>query len=393
MSAGNPAELRVCVPTSRRFVKSAFKGAAYEAQDVLASSTGADLVELEPAPGYELRERWLRRLVWKDVTGRLVRMNPGLRPVRLMSDYDVLAFYCMEFKDLLHINAITNWRKRCATAICVLDEIWISDVAESKHFLEALRPFDHVFIGMDATVDVLSEALGRPCHFFPPAADALRFSPLTRPVQRVLDIYSLGRRRDSVHRHLLEYASREGKFYVYDTLGGGDSLAKDHRVHRNGIAEMAKRSHCFMVAAAKADMPEETHGQIEIPNRYYEGAMTGAILVGDRLDCRTFHRFFNWADSVVEVRPDGSDAVAVVSALLADPDRMHTIGSQNALEALRRHDWVYRWLDAFRIVGVAPTPGMLARSRELNALANAATPRTTAPDPARAGGTPHAAQR
>jgi hypothetical protein len=39
---------------------------------------------------------------------------------------------------------------------------------------------------------------------------------------------------------------------------------------------------------------------------------------------------------------------------------------------LRRHDWVHRWLEVFRIAGLAPTPGMNARVQRLNGLADLA---------------------
>jgi hypothetical protein len=362
--------LRVCLPTSRRFVRRAFQGAGFEAQDVLAQTAGAELIELEPGPVYRQREALLRKFVWHDFSDSLVFWNPGLRPVQLAQHYDLLVAYCMEFKDLLHINAITNWRQRCSTAVCVLDEIWTADIVKFRHFLAAFQRFDHIVIGCEATVQPLSEALGRPCHFVPPAADALRFSPYPDPPERVIDVYSLGRRREAVHQELLKLASSQNKRYVHDTVDGGGSFVVDHRKHRAAIADLARSSHCFMVAPAKIDMPEETHGQIEVPNRYYEGAMAGAVLVGERVNCDSFRRLFAWPDAVVEVRPDGTDTFEVVSELLNQPDRLLTIGRRNAVEALRRHDWLYRWNEILHIAGLEPTSGMHARARRLSDLAD-----------------------
>ena len=36
-----------------------------------------------------------------------------------------------------------------------------------------------------------------------------------------------------------------------------------------------------------------------------------------------------------------------------------------------RHDWIYRWLDIFKIAGVEPSPGMTARVARLRELAHA----------------------
>jgi hypothetical protein len=48
------------------------------------------------------------------------------------------------------------------------------------------------------------------------------------------------------------------------------------------------------------------------------------------------------------------------------------MSQRNALEALRRHDWVHRWLQIFQIAGIEPAPGMIARVERLEDLAGAA---------------------
>jgi hypothetical protein len=57
---------------------------------------------------------------------------------------------------------------------------------------------------------------------------------------------------------------------------------------------------------------------------------------------------------------------------LRQPDALRKLGGRNAEQALRRHDWVHRWLEVFRIAGLAPTPGMNARVQRLQALADLA---------------------
>jgi spore maturation protein CgeB len=360
------------MPTWRGFARWAFQGAGYEAQDVLVDVADAELVHLEPARGFSLKEPWMRRLVWRDISNTVVFMNPGLRPVSLSEDYDLFIVYCQHNKDLLYINAINGWSERCRTSVCVMDEMWAADVPASRRYLRALERFDHVIVGFAGSVQAVSEAIGRRCHFVPPAVDAIRFSPYPGPPPRVVDIYSIGRRHEPVHRELTKLATQQRHFYLYDTLEGGTSLVKNYRQHRELFANIAKRSHGFMVAAAKVDQPGETRGQIEVPNRYYEGAAAGAVLIGQRPDCGYFDRLFDWPEAVLEVKPDGSDTAAVVTDLLNDPERRSRIASRNAEQALRRHDWVYRWQDIFRIAGFAPTPGMVARQQRLWDLAERA---------------------
>jgi hypothetical protein len=81
---------------------------------------------------------------------------------------------------------------------------------------------------------------------------------------------------------------------------------------------------------------------------------------------------FDWPDAVVEIAPDGSNTVDVLSALSADPDRLREISRRNAVQSLLRHDWVYRWKRIFEIAGVTPTQGMQSRERQLKRLAELA---------------------
>ena len=106
---------RICVPTLRGFDRLAFRGNTSEAEDVLAAVDEVDLIELEPVRGYQRRESWLRRLVWKDPSGLSASLNPGFHKIRLDQDYDLLILYCQHPKDLLCMNAIENWKTACAT--------------------------------------------------------------------------------------------------------------------------------------------------------------------------------------------------------------------------------------------------------------------------------------
>jgi hypothetical protein len=40
------------------------------------------------------------------------------------------------------------------------------------------------------------------------------------------------------------------------------------------------------------------------------------------------------------------------------------------LEALLRHDWVYRWNEMLRVAGIEPSPRMAARERHLKDMAD-----------------------
>src|SRR4029077_14583918 len=152
----------------------------------------------------------------------------------------------------------------CKTSVCWISEMWAARIPLCKYWIHSLRRFDHVFVSARGSVAALSEAIGRPCQWLPDAVDTLRFTPYPTPLERVIDVYNIGRRREEIHRALLEAAGRRDIFYVYDTLIGSMSEVLNYREHRDFFSNMAKRSRFFVVAPAKAGMLEETEGQVEV---------------------------------------------------------------------------------------------------------------------------------
>jgi hypothetical protein len=361
---------RICMQTARKFKKKAFHCGHYEAQDVLQEIDAVDLICLEPASGYEFKEQWLRRFLYRDISKKLIFANPGLQPVRLKREYDLFIATCQTHHDLLNINAIEGWKDHCKTSVLWIDEMWAALLPRYKYWLHALRQFDHIFVGAKGTVGLLSELINRPCHWLSGAADTLRFSPYPNPPARVVDVYSMGRRWEGIHQALLGAAKDREIFYVYDTFQGSLTDVYDHRQHRNYFANMAKRSHYFMVAPGKIDASDETRGQQEVGYRYYEGAAAGVVMIGQAPDCDAFSEMFPWQDAVIKIQPDGSDIMQVLRQI--EPEQAAAIAQKNAVEALLRHDWVYRWKEIFRIAGVESSPEMEAREKQLKGLANLA---------------------
>jgi hypothetical protein len=158
-------------------------------------------------------------------------------------------------------------------------------------------------------------------------------------------------------------------FYLHDTLQTGESQTSDFRQHRDLLANLAKRSRYFLVAPGKVNVPEETQGQIEVPFRYFEGSAAGAVMIGQSANCEAFRQMFNWTDSVIEIKPDGSDVIDILESLAKQPERLSKISRRNAAEALLRHDWIYRWKKILAIAGLEPTPAARAREHRLRELA------------------------
>jgi len=362
------------MPTMSAFARSAFRARSYEGEDVLAECDDVDLIQLKPSRSFPLKSRLVGGIVYRDLSRRAVNLNPGLEPVRLSRDYDLFVLLCSAWwPDLWYANAVQGWQDRCRTSVCWIDELWARDVREWRRWLPILNKFDHVIVGINGTAEPLRDALGRSCHEMQGGVDTMRFTPYPNCPRRVVDLYSIGRAVQPIHQRLLEWTDQQGLFYLYDSIAKiavADTLG--HVQHRSLYANVVKRSRLFTVAPAKMDSPGETQGQVALGARYFEGAAAGAVLIGQVPECEAFHRHFDWQDAVVEIRPDGSDAVEVISKLLAEPERLLAMSSRNAAESLRRHDWVYRWLEVLRMAGLTPRPAMAAREKRLGELAEEA---------------------
>jgi hypothetical protein len=363
---------RICMVTFDRFLRQAFRAGFSEGQDVLVDCDDVDLIYLQPTAGFETKETWHRRLLSKDVTGTLARVNPGLRSVRLKKEYDLFIFFCPVWLDAMFVNAVQDWRDHCKTSVCWINELWAGRILEQKYWLPFLDRFDHVFLGLSGSAELVKQITGRSCYYLPAAVDALRFSPYPTPPPRSVDIYSLGRKSADAHRALLKLASDRRLFYIHDTLQHGDNKAPDFREHRELYAAIAKRSKFFLVAPAKVDLSTHTHGQIEVAARYFEGAAAGAIMIGQAPDCDSYRQMFPWPNSVVELEADGSNVDELLSGLLAEPVTMGEISRRNAAGALLQHDWVYRWERILSAAGLEPTARMNSRKQRLRELSEIA---------------------
>lgn len=358
------------MPSGRLFKKKAFLSGHYEGQDVLQEVDDVDVVCLEPRPGYEFKERWQRRLIFHDISRRLIFQNPGLKKVRLTQEYDLFLAVCQYINDFLNVNAIEGWKDQCKVSVCWIDELWAADIPQCENWIHFLRKFDHVFVGCQDTVGTLSKAIDKPCHWLAGAVDALRFSPYPKAPSRVVDVYSIGRKCEGIHRELSKAAEKGSIFYLYDTFEGSLSDVYDHRQHRDLFSNVAKRSKYFMVAPGKVNLPDETRGQEEIGRRYYEGAAAGTVMIGQAPNGDSFRKMFPWPDAVIKIQPDGSDVMDIIAKLETVPEQVLALSQRNATEALLRHDWVYRWKEILQVAGLDPLPAMAARERRLRELAD-----------------------
>jgi Glycosyl transferases group 1 len=342
--------------------KALFRCPHFEFEDLICEMDSADLLapKLDPSSA---RSSFATRLAYHAP----VILNPGLRTIPAKQKYDMLFTVCGYPQDLIMFNAIGNLRDVCKTSVCLLDELWINELAKNRHFLRILAKFDLVLLSYSQTVKPLSEMIERRCLYLPPGVDTISFCPDPDPPERVIDVYSIGRRSERTHQRLLQMARESGLFYLHDSIGGSQAI--NSKEHRALFANVAKRSRYFIVNPGKIDEPNLTGRQMEAGNRYFEGAASGTIMVGERPDTEVFKELFDWPDAVAHLPYDSDKIDAIIRDLDADPGRQDSIRRTGVVQALMRHDWVYRWETILKAVGLEPMQGALERKGRLARLA------------------------
>ena len=361
---------RVCIVSLRGINKHAAWCSNYEFEDVIAGVDDVDLYTLEPGTAYAPRHWLARRMVWKPGLRRLsTSVNPGLKKVVIDRDYDLFVFVCMNPSDLIYLSAVQGWQERCKKRVCFMVEFYAGWTREYAYHLTLLKGFDFVTQSFSSCVAAVASASGRPCHAVPLGVDTLRYTPLPDPLARSIDVYSMGRRIESAHEALLAHARRRDLFYIYDTIPGLNITPRDYVQHRELVANFGKRARFFIAYPAKVDTAEETRGASEVGARFFEGAATGAVLLGQAPTVQAFQDDFHWQDAIVDLGSTAESVDAFLSTVQRDADRYAAAGRRNAIEALRRFDWAYRWKELLRLAGIAPHPKLLAREQRLNELA------------------------
>jgi hypothetical protein len=291
--------------------------------------------------------------------------------VTLKKDYEMFVFICMTPQDLLCLSAIKGWRERCRIKICYMTELWTNWLDKYDFQLGLLKDFDHNFLCFSGSVGALGGFLGQPCHHVPLGADVLRFTPYPKPPPRCVDVYSMGRRIPAMHEAFLKLAVKGQMFYIHDTIPSDFVQPANHRQHRDLVANIAKRSRYFVTYPALFGS-DETQGQSEVGARFFEGAAAGAVLIGQAPTSPAFTRDFDWPDVVIDVGTSEAEFVAATAKFGNEPERLAALSRKNAVEALRRFDWVYRWREILRIAGIETTPRLKEREKYLQQLAAAA---------------------
>jgi hypothetical protein len=359
-----PPNARICLLSLRHVDRHVSRCAEYEFEDIICAVDDVDLLVPEPRRYYPLSRRVANRMA-RHV--HIARFGPGLKVAEPTHDYDVFMAICQQPYDLLALNSVRNWRKRCRKSVCWLVELWAPHCAKWRSHLKLLAEFDQVFLMFNTSIAPAEAIIGKPCHFMAPGIDTLPFCPYPNPPERCIDVFSLGRRSQATHRALLRMAEQGKIFYLYDTISQMETFYPVE--HRRLIASKAKRSRYFIANAPKINRQSESGGQIEISYRFIEGAAAGTVMIGDPGQSETFARLLDWPDAILRMPYDATNIKDLLAQWDAQPQRLERIRENGVVQSLLRHDWVYRWRAILESLGLEPRPALLEREGRLRTMA------------------------
>lgn len=355
---------RILILSQRNiFPYDAWRSPHYEFEDLICRLDSVELLTPHRKRWFRVGDKMAREVTWLSP----ISLNLCIPRTKATNEYDMFFMLCSYPSDLLAFNPGNHWKDRCKTSICMIDEAWVKQIPREKCYLKILSKFDHVVLYYSQSVKAIGELTGKETYFMPPGIDAIKFCPYPELPNKAIDVYSVGRRSSATHQKLLEMVKTRSLFYVYDSISG--SRVYNSKEHRSLVANIAKRSRVYLVNPGLFDRPEIRGNQIEIGNRYFEGAAAGCILVGEIPRNDAYGDLFNWPDAVLAL-PFGSDQIdKILDELAQQPGREKEMRKQNVINSLRRHDWVFRWESILRIAGLDPTPGMRERKEQLERLA------------------------
>jgi hypothetical protein len=364
-------ERRVCIYSQRGLSSHLSRCGGYEFEDLIAGFENTDIST--PSPG--ALSPWLLKARTKlSRSGRVFRLLPsGLSSPKGPGRCHLFFCYVHLIRDLMTLDALGDWREGASCAVCWLQELWVDDLDRvGKGTFDLLNSFDHVICSFAETVPALAERLDVPVTYIPWGVDTLLFSPFPHPPRRTIDFYSVSRTgiSDATHRALLAYSRKSSRFYEHQTERGVTE-AFDPAEHRWQYAAKLKRAQYFFAHLAKVSRTSERGQQKEFGLRYIEGAAAGTVMLGDRLATPAFKEHLGWADSVIQIPFDCREIGDVIAALESEPDRLEAVRRRNALNAVLRHDHLYRWQAVLQLAGLPETAAMAARRARLAELGEA----------------------
>jgi hypothetical protein len=354
-------QARILILSNRNFNDTIFaRCLLYEFEDLILEIDSVDII----APNRQRKnfESYYRR-AGMFARKSVLSLNPGIEKIKVKKKYDLFFMLCEFPKDLLNLNSLGNWREKCSVAICWIDELLINHLPNFRPFFKLISEFDYVITSCMQGDRIINEKRPGKSMFMPLGVDVIKFYPYQNWEDRAIDVLSIGRKSETMHKLFLDLSRNKNIFYYYDSTNG--DLAMKHQDHRLLIANLLKRCKFFLVYPGKFDMTNDIGNEEILGARYFEGAAAGAIMIGKAPNNREFKKNFDWKDAVIDICSVPEELNRLLFEPLLNKERLKLIVKTNIQQSLLRHDWVYRWEKVLEISGLKPKENLLKRKTKL----------------------------
>lgn len=326
MLADEPSRrLRVLIATNRTSYRLVSYGMIVDFEDTVAEHSDADLVSV-PLPSLRAKVAALRH-------GR--RLSRVTAPRR---GYDVCLLVAMAPQWLPSLEYIRDLRAIASRVVVYLFDSWVSDLDVVRRHHAAWSLVDDVFVSFPHAVAAYSRELDCRIHYLPQAIDPRWFH--ARREERPIDVLSIGRRLEPVHKRLLELADQRDWFYYYQTVRAPQAI--DLRENQRLLGRLCQSSRVHVSWSVDSTTQRRAEDGSAITARWFEAAASGAVVIGREPRSEEFRRLFPYDDFVHEIAPEVPETIeSVATVALSSSDR--TQRRELAEHVRRAHSWGKRW--------------------------------------------------
>jgi hypothetical protein len=214
-----------------------------------------------------------------------------------------------------------------------------------------IRKITHLFIPFRQSVNDFSELFQIPVSYIPLASNVVDFGGYES--SKIIDVNGYGRQPPELTKLLSErFNKRESKRVYAHTNHAGISAIHDFYQHRRLFWKLLRKSRIALLFDALHTPLDRNFPFSFVPQRMFESAAAGCVIVGKRPICSEIDELFNWSDHFIELPDRPVEMIDFIEHLLDNYD-LESAGRRNYEECLRRHDWRHRINEVIKIAGLA----------------------------------------
>jgi hypothetical protein len=320
----------VLIPTRRSWYRIVSAGAIYDLEEAFRAEADVDLLELPPYTP-RLRARELRHR----------RIARPVQPPR--GGYDLCFFPIFEPSEVAGLKYVAGL-ERCRRVIVYVFDSWLGRLGRRPGRARLWERVDEVIVSFPWAVDAYARATGKPVRYLPQAIDPQRFRPDL--AERPIDVLSLGRRVEAVHRGLKEIAQRNDLWYHFSDTRSASAI--DLGDSQRLVGELSRRARvqvCWPVEVTHRQEPRRGYRAGDpspITARWFEAAASASVVVGAKPTDAEFDRLFPYDGFVRELDPQPGAALepAVLDAVRSCADDDERLALAEHVRA--HHSWAAR---------------------------------------------------